>query len=178
MRFLAFGFRAGLLTFGLALQAGCSEPAPSPAMVTPVAQVGDIAVSEPRVRIPAAGRTQTAAYLTLTNSGLTRDAIIGASSPSATRVELHAHLKGEGGMMQMRRVPKIDLPEKTSIALSPGGLHVMIKDLKGPLNIGDRISMTLKLESGAELTFQAPVVANPRTLGEEDQQPSKGHQHH
>lgn len=47
------------------------------------------------------------------------------------------------GMMTMRQVGHIDLPAGQPIALEPGGLHVMLIDLRQPLEAGDTFELRL-----------------------------------
>jgi copper(I)-binding protein len=43
----------------------------------------------------------------------------------------------------MRAVREIEIPAGAKVALKPGGLHVMLLDLKQPLVSGDRVPLTL-----------------------------------
>jgi periplasmic copper chaperone A len=153
-------------------------PAPlPPAVQKPAATAGNIVISEPRVRIPPPGTNQTAAYLTLTNTGDTPDRLIAASSSSAHKLELHAHMKSDNGMMKMRDIPAIDIPARTSIPLAPGGLHIMMKEVRQGLKIGDMIEIELSFENGGSTRVQMPIVSNP-SLNGADQKPAKEtHQH-
>jgi copper(I)-binding protein len=46
--------------------------------------------------------------------------------------------------MIMRPVPYIRLPKGKTVKLAPGGLHIMLIDLKQPLKAGDKVPLTLK----------------------------------
>jgi copper(I)-binding protein len=48
--------------------------------------------------------------------------------------------------MLMRAVPGIELPAGKTVELKPGGLHVMLMDLKQPLAAGDSVALTLVVE--------------------------------
>ena len=82
--------------------------------------------------------------------------IVSASSPAAGVVELHTHIH-DNGMMKMRRIEKIDIPAKGQTVLKPGGLHIMLINLKNNLKPGQEVSVTLKFSDGSEKTFTAPV---------------------
>lgn len=116
-----------------------------------------VSVSEPYIRAVPPGLPNSASYMVLTNNG-DRDLVLkGASSPAAKVVELHTHLM-ENGMMKMRQVEKIDLPAGQTVALQPGGYHVMMIGLQQQLVPGEQIDLTLQFEDGSELAVKAPVV--------------------
>jgi copper(I)-binding protein len=56
----------------------------------------------------------------------------------------------EGDVMKMRAVPKIDLPAGKEVKLEPGGLHVMLIDLKQPLKVGEKVPLTLVFDAGGK----------------------------
>ncbi len=160
-----------------ALAGACGAPLAPPQSLIPVAIAGSIAISEPRVRLPVAGQDMTAAYLTLTNEGAQSDQLVGASSPNAGAVELHAHIKTGDGMMSMRKIRQIDVPGDTTIPLSPGGLHIMLKQVQPGLKLGDTLALNLTFSSGAKASFRVPVVVNP-ALHQNTPKSDKGaHQH-
>jgi periplasmic copper chaperone A len=162
--------------FMLAL-AACGSPETPPKTLTPVATAGTIAISEPRLRMPPPGAAQTAAYFTLTNQGTTEDRLVSASSPDAGKLELHAHIKLTDGTTQMRQITAIDIPANATIPLSPGGLHVMVKDIKRLVKIGDHVPVRLVFASGATAQFGVPVVANPAQSSPTKDATKAGHQH-
>jgi periplasmic copper chaperone A len=155
----------------------CGAPVAPPQMVAPVAVAGAIAISEPRVRLPANGRDQSAAYMTLTNQGPETDHLVQAISPDARRLELHAQVQSSDGMVAMREIDHIDIPAGTSMALTPGGIHIMVKGMKPDLKLGETMTIRLIFASGQSAQFQAPVVANPVALGESTREGPKSHQH-
>jgi periplasmic copper chaperone A len=139
----------------------CGTPKAPHQSATPVAIAGSIEISEPRVRVPIEGRDQTAAYLTLTNRGQKADSLISASSTDAGKLELHAHIKTDEGMMAMREVKQIAVPAGATIPLSPGGFHIMVKQINDGLKTGDRLPIELTFASGAKASFKLQVVNNP-----------------
>ena len=83
-------------------------------------------------------------------------AIVDARSSVSDNVELHTHIN-DNGVMRMRKIPKIDLPQGQKVMLKPGGLHVMFIDLKRDLKVGDNIDVTLVFDDGSEKALQVPV---------------------
>ncbi len=118
--------------------------------------VGEVEIDGAYVRAVPPGQPNSAAFMKVNNNGTSDHALVGGSSPAAEVVELHTHTM-EGGMMRMRQVEKIDLPAGESVALQPGGLHVMLIGLKQKLVPDDEIPLTLRFEDGSEVTLQAPV---------------------
>ncbi len=61
------------------------------------------------------------------------------------------------GMMTMQEVSSIEVPAGETVALEPGGYHVMVLDLQEDLVTGDTIEVTLTFESGDEQTLEVEV---------------------
>jgi copper(I)-binding protein len=102
-----------------------------------------VTVSDAWVRTPAPGQKVAAAYMELTskqNSFLTS-----VASPAAGAVELHS-TSVDGGVAKMRPVGRIELPGGKPVKLAPGGLHIMLVDLKQPLKPGDKVPLTLTVQ--------------------------------
>lgn len=117
---------------------------------------GDVSASDLRARAVPEGQKNSAAFMTLSNSGSGDHTIVSAHSPVANIVELHTHID-EGGMMMMRRIEKIEIKASSDTVLQPGGLHVMLIDLKQQLNDGDDVPLTLEFEDGSRLELVAPA---------------------
>lgn len=63
---------------------------------------------------------------------------------------------GMGGMT-MQEVEEIAVPAGETVALEPGGYHVMLLGLVAPLEIGDTFDVTLALDNGDELVVPVEV---------------------
>ena len=126
-------------------------------------RAGDLAITEAWSRAAGQGRTG-AGYLTIGNRGAAADRLLSASSPAARSVELHNHIR-EGDVMRMREVPAIEIPAGGSVTLRPGGLHLMLIGLTGPLRQGETVPVTLTFErAGAaqvNLAIQAAGARGP-----------------
>ena len=117
-------------------------------------------VAEPWVRSTVAGQKATGAFLQITSA--TGGKLVSASSPVADVVEIH-EMTMEGNVMKMRALPKgLDLPAGKAVALKPGGLHVMLMDLKQPLKAGDMVPLTLVVEGAANKRETIEVKATVR----------------
>ncbi len=115
-----------------------------------------VTVSGVWVRETVPGRNVTAAYATVENPGTADLQIVGASAEVAGRVEMHEMMRS-GDMMKMSPVKAITVPAKGKVELKPGGLHIMLFDLKRPLKEGETVELILATDKGATVKAQAPV---------------------
>lgn len=60
-----------------------------------------------------------------------------------------------GAMMGMTPVEEIEIPAGESVALEPGGYHMMLLDLKDQIKAGEKIPVTLSFENAGEVKVQA-----------------------
>jgi copper(I)-binding protein len=102
------------------------------------------------------GTGNGAVYVTLRNTGPDPDALVGAASDASESVELHETIR-DGDVMRMRPVAKLEVPAGGLLAMKPGGLHVMLINLKRDLRPGERVHLTLTFERGAPVSLDAPV---------------------
>ena len=115
-----------------------------------------ITVNDPYVRaVPPMVKT-SAAFMQIQNSGESEHFVVGASTPAAGAVELHMHTNDDG-VMRMRRIPHIHLPPGQTVVLQPGGLHIMLFDLKSAINPGDELPVTLTFDDGSTKDISAVV---------------------
>jgi copper(I)-binding protein len=54
-------------------------------------------------------------------------------------------------------VEKVEIPADSTVKLEPGGLHVMLLDLKKDLVVGDTVEVTLTFSAAGEKTLTAEV---------------------
>lgn len=109
------------------------------------------------VRAPAPGQKTAGAYVELTSDQ--GAALVAAGSPAAARVEIHSS-SVDGGVMRMRALLRIELPAGQTVKLTPGGLHLMLVDLKQPLKPGDKVSLTLSIQPSGQAAGMALTTVN------------------
>lgn len=85
----------------------------------------EILVSDVRVKAPVPGQTISAGYLHITNSGEKEVVLLGVSSDSAARVEMHTHTM-EDGMMGMVKMDSVRVKAGETLSFVEGGHHLMI----------------------------------------------------
>ena len=124
------------------------------------AQPAGVRAEQPWARATAPRQTVGGVYVTLTSP--VDDRLLGASSPAAGHAEVH-EMTMEGNVMRMRELAGgLKLPAGKAVALAPGGLHVMLVDLKQPLSAGQVIPVQLRFEHAPPVELQvrgAPVGA-------------------
>ena len=121
--------------------------------------VGDIEIGHPYAKPSLPGTTNGAAYFaTLENTGNSADRLLRASTPMATRVELHTMAVDAQGVMRMREIDGIALAPHAKIQMRPGsGMHLMLIGLKEPLKDGARFPMTLEFEHAGKVDVTVVV---------------------
>lgn len=140
----------------VAALAGLALLAALPAVAS-ATDADSITVTAPTVRLMPPNAMATAAFMVLHNGSDKDIKLVKAASPVAKVAELHTHIN-EGGVMMMRPVPFMDIKAKGETQLKPGGLHVMLINLKHPLKEGEKVAITLGFEDGSSKEIEAPVV--------------------
>lgn len=98
----------------------------------------------------------SAAYLTVRNSGKTADRLVGVSCACAAMVMTHNTVT-TNGVAKMAADPSPVIPAGGALTFAPGGRHIMLMGLKKPIRAGETVTMTLKFEkAGAvDVAFKA-----------------------
>jgi len=118
--------------------------------------MGSLVIGHPWSRPTVSGMPTGVAYLSITNRGLRQDTLLYASTPMAERVEFH-RTSFEAGMAHMRPVNTLVIQPNSTVKAEPGGLHLMLVDLKAPLVEGSMVPLVLHFESAGEITVQIKV---------------------
>jgi hypothetical protein len=108
------------------------------------------------VRSAAAGGV-SAAYFTITAPSGSADTLVSATSPAAGMVMLHESATDDSGMTAMDEMTRVDVPAGGSVAFAPGGRHLMLTDLTGPLVPGTTIELDLVFEHAGMVVVQAEI---------------------
>ncbi len=150
----------------------CLAPAGAHDHVKEPVKVGDLEIHGSWAR-PRLGRAaNSAAYFKIVNTGSADDRLNMATSDAAGAVELHEVIE-DGDVMRMRPISGgIAIPAGETVALKPGGLHVMLLDLQAPFEAGDSFALTLDFETAGPVTLEVPV----KPLREKAK--DKDHHHH
>ena len=93
------------------------------------ALAADIRIEDAWARASLGQARNGAAYMIVHATGAQPDRLVAATSPVAGKVELHNHIM-VGNVAQMRPVDAIEVVPGSPTVLQPGGLHVMLLDLR------------------------------------------------
>ena len=119
-------------------------------------------IESARIALPAAPGVPAAGYFTVT--GGAGDRLLAASSPEAERIEMHETASDARGVTSMRPLGPVPLDGGVT-TFQPAGRHLMIHGLRGDLQAGGRVPLTLRFERAAEVIVQADLVAPGQAHG-------------
>jgi len=71
----------------------------------------------------------------------------------------------EGDVMKMRAITGLDLPAGQAVELKPGGFHLMLMELKGPVKDGDTVPLSLVFEGADKKRETVEIKASVRGMG-------------
>jgi len=110
-------------------------------LALPAAAATDVVVNHAWIRL-LPGDLPLAGYMDFANTGPATLVLSGATSPEFRDIQIHRSLD-RGGMEEMRRVPGLHIWPGQTARLAPGGYHLMLMGRRKPLQVGDRVPVTL-----------------------------------
>ena len=121
------------------------------------AKAGDLVITQAWSRATPGGAKIAGGYLTIENKGGAPDRLIGGAGDVAGKVEIH-EMAMNNGVMTMRPLDKgLAIEPGKTVKLAPGGYHLMLMDLKGPLKQGDTVPLTLEFEKAGKVKLSLDV---------------------
>ncbi|MDR0457960.1 MAG: copper chaperone PCu(A)C [Burkholderiaceae bacterium] len=151
-----FLMAAALLAAGMDSPVWAQSDQPAPA------DPCGLKIQAPWVRATVPGQRGTGAFMRLTASQSCR--LMAVQTPIAGVAQVH-RMTMKDGVMHMRALESaLPLPAGQTVTLAPGGLHLMLMDLKQPVAAGAPVPITLTVQNqqtGArgQITLDAPVRA-------------------
>lgn len=100
----------------------------------------------------------TAAFMVIVNKSKEPDRLLSARSPAAGRVEVHRTVI-ENGRGRMIKLETLTIPAGGKVTLKPGGHHIMLMQLKRPIEKGTKLPLVLVFEHAGTIAVEAPVRA-------------------
>jgi len=97
-----------------------------------------------------------ALYMTLSNSGTEPRRLLALHADWARSLEIHESRQVDG-MWQMQPLEALDIGPGETQVLAPGGVHIMVFDVKSMPRAGDRVSVRLLLDQGQTLDVEVLV---------------------
>lgn len=122
----------------------------------PAVAQAEVSVDEPWARASILASRPAAAYLTVTSDE--KETLLGASSPAADTIMIHAVETDATGARRMQHRETIELQAGEPLAFEPGGMHLMLVGLKSKLVEGTSFPLTLRFETTGEITIEVPVL--------------------
>jgi len=121
--------------------------------------VGSIHISQPWSRATPKGASSGAGYMTVTNKGATSDNVSCVSSDVSAQCQFHS-MTMKDGVMKMRPVEGgLGIKPGETVTLKPGsGFHMMLLNLKHPLDQGQNVKATLKFDHAGTVDVEYPVA--------------------
>lgn len=128
-----------------------------PSAVAHEFKAGAIVIGHPWSRATPPSAKVGGAYFTVTNTGAEPDALVSAKAVIADRAEFHS-MTIDGEVMKMAKVeePLVIKPGE-SITFEPGGMHLMLFDLKAGLKEGETFSGELGFEKAGPIKVEFAV---------------------
>lgn len=143
----------------LAMVTGCSSSASEDGSGEGRLVVRDASIDWPANPVVAS------VQLSIENDTTTDDVLVDVTSAAAGDVSVHRSVIDDEGLSTMEPVERLDVPAGETVAFEPGGLHVMLRDLTAPIEVGDEVALTFEFERSGTRTVVAPVI-EPGSMGE------------
>ncbi len=99
-----------------------------------------------------------AAYVTLSIRSGAGDVLVGVSSEAAGRVEIHTHRIDSRGIARMLQLTTVAVKPGAPVVFHPGGLHLMLFNLKSPLKQGAKLPLTLNFKHAGKVRVTAHIL--------------------
>ena len=153
----AIAWSLGACLVGALIWAGAPAHAQATAgKTTTAARSQPVVVSQAWVRPTVKGQQGTGGYLQIQAQEAVT--LVGLASPVAGKAELH-EMKMDGDVMRMRALAELPIAAGETAALKPGGNHLMLLDLKRPIDKGSLVPLTLKFKGANGQAFDVQVSA-------------------
>ncbi|ABE40094.1 protein of unknown function DUF461 [Rhodopseudomonas palustris BisB5] len=121
-------------------------------------KAGDLVITEAWSRATPGGAKVAGGFLTIDNKGAAADRLVSATADVAGKVEVH-EMSMDNGVMKMRLLDKgLSIEPGKTVKLAPGGYHIMLLDLKGPLKEGEKVPVTLQFEKAGKVPVTLDVA--------------------
>lgn len=98
-----------------------------------------------------------AAYMNIRNAGDVAVQLTGLKTALAMMPELHLTTTRADGVSTMEPAGDISIPPGETVALAPGGLHIMLIKLQEPMVKGETFGLTLSFSDRGEHTVEVPI---------------------
>jgi periplasmic copper chaperone A len=119
------------------------------------AQGKGVAASDGWVKLPAPGESGAMAFVAIENPTMYGIYVTSAVSDAAAKIELRD--AGQSADARQKPLEFISVPAYDRVDMRPGGVHLLLVDLKRPLKEGDKVALTLSTDNAGTLEVAAVV---------------------
>jgi len=120
---------------------------------------GDLEIIHPAIPAPSPAAKSAAGYLAISNGGTEPDRLLAVEGDFADKIMLHTTEFSADGVARMMHLDAIEIPAGDTVVLEPGGMHVMLMGLTGPLAEGDHLPATLVFERAGRVEVEFSIDA-------------------
>ena len=118
---------------------------------------GGVRIEMPWARASIGTGRPVAAFITIINDGGQEDRLIKIETPTAGKVEIHETTTVDG-VSKMNRVEDLRIAPAGRIEFRPGGLHIMLTDLREPLRKGESFPLDIYFEKNGPVSLMVPIA--------------------
>lgn len=120
------------------------------------AMADDLKIGGAYVRANPPARATTAAYMNLDNTTDTAIVITDVKASVAQKVQMHSTVM-EHNVMHMDHMQSLEIPAKSSVELTPGGMHLMLFGVDEDMAVGKEAILTFTFQDGSQKKVTLPV---------------------
>lgn len=95
-------------------------------------------------------------YMEIDNNDTVPITLVGVTTTDAGAAEVHETMQ-QDGMAHMMPRTELRIPAGDVVKMVPGGLHVMLIDLRRTLSVGDSVRLRLQFSDSTSVAVTVPV---------------------
>lgn len=112
-----------------------------------------------RLSAPAGVPDVAAVYFTVTDTSAETDTLLSAASAPSAQVTLMSETSSGNAESMSEITGGLLIPAHGSVALGPGGYHVMLTDPAVPLKQGGTVALTLTFRHAGKVVLDVPITS-------------------
>lgn len=120
---------------------------------------GELGITDAWIRAAPPGARMMAGYATLTNSGDAPLTLLTVQSDAFRMTSLHETVVDNNGVSKMRELHRLTLAPGATVALAPGGKHLMLMQPRHEIAAGDKVQVMFLLGDGERVETYFDVMA-------------------
>jgi periplasmic copper chaperone A len=105
---------------------------------------------------PTAAGANAAVYFEMRNNTAQDDELLSVTTNVTDIVEIHTSSM-DNDVMQMSRLVSVPLPAAAELLFEPGGMHIMLIDLKQDLVLGEHMDIILQFNKHADIVIEVHI---------------------